>query len=94
MDYDAQRYLDCLAMLLGILHRCELPFEQLPSVENYDAVAEETKRQLDYVWERGEEPFHAMLDAAVFTQKDSQGGALYVRATAAVLWMDQHISYQ
>lgn len=94
MDYDAQRYLNCLAMLLGMLHKCELPFEQLPSIENYDAVAAETKSQLDCVWERGEELFHAMLDTAVFAQKDSQRGALYVRAAIAALWMDQHISYQ
>lgn len=98
MDHDAQRYLNCLAKLLSLLNdllrKDNLPVEQLSSIKNYEQIAAETQSQLDHAWESGENPFYEMLESSILTQTDGLAGTLQVKAMAAVLWMDYHISYQ
>lgn len=94
MDYDARRYVNCLAELLCIVSKFQLPINQLSSLQGYEETADETKALMDRAWRSGEKAFFDALDGLTTSLKSSQEDSRFAAAAAAAIWMDNHIAYQ
>lgn len=91
---EAQRYVNCLAELLGIVNTFPPPMNQLCSIRGYVKASEQTWEMLDHAWLQGRVSFFRMLEHLTASLKSCRKNDCYARAASAARWMDQRIRYQ